>query len=124
MPALLHYLPLAGDFRSAGFKVQYCRREKGTTPRNPMVCLLLDMDRLGAIRADFLLIENDLSVTVYVQTPSLKDLVERSADEIRSSLGQGVDHLNFKVLVSASKIESFGRPQGTRTGNGRVDVMA
>ena len=89
-----------------------------------MVSLLLDMDRLGAIRTDFLLIQNDLSVTFYVQEAGVKQSLESQGDEIRSSLQPFVDHLTVRVVVSEKKIASFRAIHQPKADDRQVDVMA
>jgi hypothetical protein len=122
--AFFHYLPIFEKSRLAGLKVFYTRKTKGAAQRHPMVSLLLDMERLGTIRSDFLLIENNLSITFYVQRPAVKKTLEAHGDEIRSSLQGVFAHLNLKFVVSEKKIESFRTTNPSTAGDGKLDVMA
>jgi hypothetical protein len=125
-PALVHMvhfaLPLPGERDRAALKVAHGRRRTDAREQGHSAALLLELDRLGAVRADLTLRQSSLTVVIFVASTGLKDLVQRYASEIRDALTPFFDNINVKVSVSARKIAQFATEDGRSAGETRVDV--
>ena len=115
-------LPLKEDQKKAQLKL-YCPKKKQDGSQGEFkISLLLDMDRIGEVRSDFLLMEKDLSITFFVKDKVNKKLFENHFEEIRESLNSLFDYLVLKAVVSEQKIQEFHREELDLGGDRQIDL--
>jgi hypothetical protein len=102
-------LPLKEDQHKAKLKFYYPKNNKNGSKAGFKISLLLDMDKIGEVRADFFLIKKELSITFFVKDESRKTKFEENRDEISDRLAPLFDYLILKTVVSAKKIQDFHR---------------
>lgn len=115
-------LPLKENQKNARLKL-YCPKKKQNASRAGFkISLLLDMDRIGAVRTDFFLIQRDLSITFFVKDEVGRKKIEDHIEEIRRSLDSLFDYLIAKVVVSERKIQDFHHEDFDRNGDRQIDL--
>ncbi|MCK4984806.1 MAG: hypothetical protein KAS40_04775 [Desulfobacterales bacterium] len=102
-------LPIKEDQQKAKLKFYYPKKNKNGSKAGFKISLLLDMDKIGEVRADFFLIKKELSITFFVNDNSHKIKFEEHLDEIDDRLAPFFDYLILKTVVSAKKIQDFQR---------------
>lgn len=115
-------LPVRESEQNARLKVYYSRKDKETGKKSFRLSLLLNMARLGDIRTDFLLRENDLNITFFVKNHNIRDRIETGLGEIREPLDGMFDYLVLKVYVSEKKITQFDTEDLEMPGSRILDV--
>jgi len=125
-PPVFHFtLPLSGSTRPVRLKV-YFPKKKGQRGRQGFrLSLLLDLERLSAVRSDFFLIENALSVTLYVRSRETAELFHQHLPTLQTALRTFFSRLALAVEVSEQQIATFDTedlPEGTPGDNRRVDL--
>lgn len=120
---VVHFaLPMPGGVDGAALKVAYGRRRTDAKDQGRRAALLLELDRMGPVRADLTLLQSSLTVALFVASTGLKDLVERHSSEIRDALTPLFDNVSVTVSVSARKIAQFAVEDGRSADETRVDV--
>jgi hypothetical protein len=71
------------------------------------ISVLLDMNRLGKIRSDLFLLENDLSITFFVEDEEMKEYFDSKLVLLRENIADSFSRLNIKSIVSRGKIKEF-----------------
>ena len=102
-------LPLKEDQQKAKLKFYYPKKNKNGSKAGFKISLLLDMDKIGEVRADFFLIKKELSITFFVNDNSHRIKFEEHLGEINDRLAPFFDYLILKTVVSAKKIQDFQR---------------
>ena len=102
-------LPLKENEHKAKLKFYYPKKKKKGSEAGFKISLLLDMDNIGEVRTDFLLIKKDLSITFFVNDNSRKRKFEENLNEINDRLAPFFDYLILKTVASAKKIQDFHR---------------
>jgi len=102
-------LPLKEDAHKAKLKFYYPKKHKNGSKAGFKISLLLDMDNIGEVRADFFLIKKDLTITFFVKDESRKIQFEENLGEVSDQLAPLFDYLILKTVVSAKKIQDFHR---------------
>jgi hypothetical protein len=115
-------LPLKEKQEKARLKLYCPKRNRGGTRAGFKISILLEMDRIGEIRADFDQIEKDLSITFFVQDDAFKTRIENQYEEIRKPLASFFDYLVLKTVVSEKKIEEFHQVDLDFTSDRKVDL--
>jgi len=118
----VYTLPLKEGDQPARLKVFYGKKQNSGSKKGFQISLLLSMDRLGDVRTDFYLLENDLNISFYVTEPSTKIAIQENCQELDQLLHDLFDRIQLKVVVSLKRVEDFDRPDVQLTGNRRVDV--
>jgi len=118
----VYTLPLKEGDQPARLKVFYEKKQNSGSKKGFQISLLLSMDRLGDVRTDFYLLENDLNISFYVTEPSTKIAIQENCQELDQLLHDLFDRIQLKVIVSPKRIEDFDRPDVQLTGNRKVDV--
>lgn len=121
-PAVLFALPLSDERGPAQLKIAYGRRPAAGQTKDYRAAILLELDRLGAVRADLMLRSARLDVSVFVATAEWRDLVHSRAREIHSILAPLFEHVTFAVSVSPRKIARFADEDWPPAGEAQVDV--
>ena len=80
------------------------------------------MERLGDIRSDFYLLENDLNITFFVTKPSTQIRIQENYSELRELLDSLFDQIQLKIKVSETKVRDFDRPIVQIAGDRQVDL--
>jgi hypothetical protein len=120
---MVHFaLPMPDGRHQARLKIAYPRRRPEGAPDGHRAAILLQLDRMGAVRADLLLLGRSLSVSIFVSHPELRDLVSRHAAEMREALSAFFEDVGVHVSVSARKIAQFVAEDCRPPGETRVDV--
>ncbi len=120
---MVHYVvPMAGERCRAELKIAYGRRPAAGKDEGHRAAILLELDRMGAVRADLTLKKNRLNVAVFVSSSGMKDLVNRHAPEMHETLAPFFEQVTVQVSVSSRKIAGFVSEDWRPTGETQVDV--
>jgi hypothetical protein len=120
---MVHYvLPMAGGRCQAELKIAYGRRPAAGKEEGHRAAILLELDRMGAVRADLTLQRNRLNVAVFVSSSGMRDLVNRHAPEMHEALAPFFEQVTVQVSVSSRKIADFVNEDYRPTGETQVDV--
>jgi len=116
-------LPLDEEKQAAKLKIYYQKKQRAGSKKGFQISLLLSMDRLGAVRTDFYLLEKDLTVTFFVKNPSTKIKIQENIPDLQEFLNPFFDHTLLRVIVSEKKIKDFDHEDLQTTSDRRVDVL-
>ena len=119
----IHTLPLQGQKNPVQLKIYYPEKE-GRSEGNGQhrIALLLDLDRLGAVRVDLAMQDRMLQITFYVQHPKTLSLMEPKVDSVSDALAGYFEHVTVDLFVSGQKIHDFEKEDTTGTGGGGIDL--
>ena len=115
-------LPLKEGTQAATLKIFYEKKRRTGSKKRFQISLLLSMDRLGEIRTDFFLIENDLVITFFVKEPSTKVKIEENYMQLQELLNSFFDQIQFNVMVSKKKVMDFKRKNVLIASDKKVDL--
>jgi hypothetical protein len=115
-------LPLKEGDLPAKLKVFYEKKQRPGSKKGFQISLLLSMDRLGDVRTDFYLLENDLNITFYVTEPAAMIEINENYQELYDLLHDLFDQVQLKVKVSEKRVKDFDRPDIQMAGSQKVDV--
>ena len=115
-------LPLKEGDPPAKLKVFYEKKQKSGSKKGFQISLLLSMDRLGDVRTDFYLLDNDLNLTFYVTKPAAMIAIQENYQELHDLLDGLFDQVRLKVRVSEKRVKDFERPVIQKTGSQQVDL--
>jgi hypothetical protein len=102
-------LPLKEGDLPAKLKVFYEKKQRPGSKKGFQISLLLSMDRLGDVRTDFYLLENDLNITFYVTEPAAMIEINENYQELYDLLHDLFDQVQLKVKVSEKRVKDFDR---------------
>jgi hypothetical protein len=115
-------LPLKENEEKARLKL-YCPKKKSDSSKAGFkISLLLVLDRIGEMRADFHLLDKDLSITFFVKNDASKTYFERHYKDIREPLDSMFNYLVLKTVVSEKKIEEFQHADLEVDGDRQIDL--
>jgi hypothetical protein len=77
---------------------------------------------MGAVRADLILLNSGLNVSIFVSDSGLKDEVRRHVNEVREALAPLFQNVTVQVSVSPRKIDRFESEEWRPGGQRQVDV--
>jgi len=121
---IAHWLPVKDQSQPLKLKLYYPKKEKPKGLDTPQyVCLLLEMDRLGPIRADLKLTGRQLHLTFSVLTQGIRQAFESALDNIMPVLEALFDRVEALVQVSVEKIARFDEEQMVALEPGRIDIQ-
>jgi hypothetical protein len=115
-------LPLKGGSQTAKLRIYYEKKQKSGSKKGFQISLFLSMERLGDIRTDFYLLENDLNITFFVTKPSTQIKIQENYSELRELLDSLFDQIQLKIKVSETKVRDFDRPIVQFAGDRQVDL--
>lgn len=122
---LIHFsLPLTMREGAARLKVGFPRRRRRGRSGGHRAALLVDLDRLGPVRADLQLTENCLTADLFVSKAELKAAVEEQLAELQAGLATLCESVRVSVRVSAKKVADFEWEDLRPAKAGRLDVRA
>jgi hypothetical protein len=116
-------LPLDEEKQAAKLKIYYQKKQRTGSKKGFQISLLLSMDRLGAVRTDFYLLEKDLTVTFFVKNPSTKIEIQENIPDLQEFLNPFFNQTLLRVIVSEKKIKDFDHEDLQTTSDRRVDVL-
>ena len=97
-------------------------KKNSATKKEFRISLLLSMDRLGDLRTDFFLLDNDLAITFFVQKDSIYNKIKHHLPELQKLLESFFDQILMKVVVSEKKVSDFDHEDIRDTGDRQVDL--
>ena len=115
-------LPLKEGSQAAKLRIFYEKKQKSGSKKGFQISLFLSTERLGDIRTDFYLLENDLNITFFVTEPSTKIKIQENYTELRELLYNLFDLIQLKIKVSETKVRDFDRPIVQIAGDRQVDL--
>ena len=115
-------LPLKKGSQTAKLRIYYEKKQKSGSKKGFQISLFLSMERLGDIRSDFYLLENDLNITFFVTKPSTQIKIQENYSELRELLDSLFDQIQLKIKVSETKVRDFDRPIVQIAGDRQVDL--
>lgn len=122
---LIHFsLPLSAPQGAARLKIGYPRRRRKRPGDGHRAALLVELDRLGAVRADLHLAERQLSADLFVCRRELKPLVQEHVAELRDTLAPLFAEVRVTVRVSQRRVAEFEWEDLRPARAGRLDVRA
>ena len=107
LQAFSHLLFLTDTHRNARLKVYYAKKGRDDSHKNPRISLLLDMDRMGAVRTDLWMVGKDLNITFFVQNAKIKAAIETEHLRIGEMLKDTFNTVAVSVVVNEKKIAEF-----------------
>jgi hypothetical protein len=122
---VVHFaLPMPDGRCRAGLKIAYRRRPAAGKQGGHRASILLQLDRMGAVRADLTLLSGSLKIAIFVSDSGQRDRVDRHASEVREALEPFFEQVAVQVSVSPRKIARFASEDRLPAGKTRVDVRA
>jgi hypothetical protein len=115
-------LPLPDGRHPARLKIAYRRRRTAGTSGGHRAAILLQLDRMGAVRADLRLLDRSLNISIFVSAAELRDWISRHTAEVRAALAAYFEHVGVQVSVSRRKIAQFAVDEWHASGETQVDV--
>jgi len=119
-----YVLPFQDVDQKSRFKVYYPRKKSGEKTGSHRVSLLLEMDRLGTIRADLIPVNKDLNITFFVQNEETRQLIETNYEMLTDALDTTFNNFFLKAMVSEKKIDRFDTEDYDLTSNRQIDIKA
>ncbi|MCU0562633.1 MAG: hypothetical protein MUE48_01640 [Desulfobacterales bacterium] len=122
---LIHFsLPLTTREGAARLKVGFPRRRHRGRSGGHRAALLVELDRLGPVRADLQLTEKCLTADLFVSRAALKAAVEDELAGLQAVLGPLFECVRVSVRASAKKVADFEWEDLRPARAGRLDVRA
>ncbi len=117
-----YLLPLNEEEQSARLKVYYQKKQQSGSEKGFRISLLLTLDRLGDLRTDFFLLDEELSINFFVKDDSTRVNLQNNLPELRELLHGFFDQIRLDVIVSKKKVMDFDREDLQIGGQKRVDL--
>jgi hypothetical protein len=117
-----HWLTLQAQPRPVRLKLYYPKVRSTRDEQNQKIALLLDMDRIGAVRVDLAMLADHLRIDFYVRDDDLRQEIEGQASIIRDALAGLFDQVHVYAHVSPEKIAAFDQEDQRAGGTGVIDV--
>jgi hypothetical protein len=115
-------LPLEAEKQTAKLKIYYQKKQNSGSKKGFKISLLLSMDRLGAVRTDFYLLEKDLTVTFFVKDQATRAKIQENCPELQRFLNPFFNQTLVRTIVSEKKINDFDHEDEHPPSDRRVDV--
>ncbi len=119
-----HWLSLKEQVRPLKLKIYYPK--KGTNRGDQHFCriaLLLQMDRMGMVRADLALFDRGLRIDFYVEKQAVRQEIDDQGHTIREALAAGFDPVQIVTHVNEQKIVRFDQEDLETQSAGRIDIQ-
>ena len=122
--AVTHPLPLAHPAKETGLRVFYQKKGRKGPGGKPgfRISLLLHMERLGGIRADFRQSGKHLGLSFFTESARTRDLIAQGTEKLREALEGRFDGLVITVHQSRRKVARFEGNSQTGGQQGGVDL--
>ena len=119
-----YLLPLSEEEQSARLKVYYKKKQPSGSEKGFRISLLLTLDRLGDLRTDFFLLDEELSISFFVKDDSTRVNLQNNLPELHELLHGFFDQIRLNVIVSEKKVMDFDREDLQIAGQRRVDLKS
>ena len=120
---MVHFpLPLPDERGRGELKIAYRRKPAAGKQEAHRAAILLQLDRIGAVRADLALLGSSLEVSIFVGSAAVQDLIRRRVSEVHAALAPFFARVAVQVSVSSSKIAQFASEDWRPALETRVDV--
>jgi hypothetical protein len=117
-----YLLPLNEEAQSARLKVYYQKKRHSGSEKGFRISLLLTLDRLGDLRADVFLLDEELSINFFVKDDSTRVNLQNNLPELHERLHGFFDQIRLNVIVSEKKVTNFDHEDHQIAGKRRVDL--
>ena len=117
-----YLLPLNEEEQAARLKVYYKKKQQSGSEKGFRISLLLTLDRLGDLRTDFFLLDEELSINFFVKDDSTRVNLQKNLPELRELLHGFFGQIRLDVIVSKKKVMDFDREDLQIAGQRRVDL--
>jgi hypothetical protein len=117
-----YLLPLNEEEQAARLKVYYKKKQQSGSEKGFRISLLLNLDRLGDLRTDFFLLDEELSINFFVKDDSTRVNLQNNLPELRELLHGFFDQIRLNVIVSKKKVMDFDREDLLVAGDRKVDL--
>jgi len=117
-----YLLPMKELETDARVKVYYSKKKRSTSKEGFRISLLLDMEKIGQIRTDFMLNGRSLTVDFSVSEFPIKEYVDDHIDGLKSVLGDIFENVSVNVALSERKISEFEFEDLTPLSTGLIDL--
>ena len=122
---LVHLWPLQELRKPVELKIYYpSRKREGEDTRHHLIAILLDLNRLGPVRADLSLSAGTLHIGFFVVSEALKTLFQKEMKSVEATLAGKFQQLRLDVFVSREKIERFHHEDLDAATTGGIDIIA
>ena len=115
-------LPLKEGAQTARLKVYFQKKQKSGANKGFRISLLLSLDRLGDLRTDFFLLDEELSINFFVKDDSTKLNLQNHLPELHELLYGFFDQIRLNVILSEKKVTDFDREDLLVAGDRKVDL--
>ncbi len=120
-----HMLPIKDQTMPVRIKVYYPKKRRHAEgEQQRRVALLLDMDHLGAVRADLAMMENELGINFFVRDDDVRIRFEKETETVATALAGSFTRVRISTIVSHDKIARFDDEDQAGTPMGRIDIKA
>ena len=117
-----YLLPLKEEEQAARLKVYFQKKRKAGSKEGFRISLLLTLDRLGDLRTDFFLLDEELSINFFVKDDSTRVNLQNNLPELHELLHGFFDQIRLNVIVSEKKVMDFDREDLLVAGDRKVDL--
>jgi hypothetical protein len=119
----LHHLLFEELDKDAQLKVYY--RKKSRRDENPQfrLSLMVEMDRLGAVRTDFWVAKKNVNITFFAETEEARRKLNEKQDDLGRKLSKMFETATVKVVASRKKIDDFKSKDLTLSNERQVNLM-
>ena len=83
---------------------------------------MLTLDRLGDLRTDFFLLDEELSINFFVKDDATSVTLQNNLPELRELLNGFFDQIRLNVILSEKKVTDFDREDLLVAGDRKVDL--
>ena len=115
-------LNLKGSDKLSKLRVYYAPKKKKDPSETTRISVLLNMDKMGEIRSDISLFNQEIHVNFFVLNDEIKQMIEENLTEIKLPLEALFRNPVISVTVSKAKITDFTQKEVQRPTNRKVDV--
>ena len=124
LQVVTHWIALEEQSRPLKLKVYYPpNKQKGGQGQYYRVAMLLDMDRLGMVRADLACMEKHLKVDFFVDREDSRMRIEEHKESVLQVLRPDFDEVAVTVHIAKEKIDNFDREDQGAGRSGRIDIQ-
>jgi hypothetical protein len=115
-------IPVKDKRQTVALKVYCPKKKKNGSSAGFKISVLLEMERIGEIRADFFLLKKDLTITFFIKDKVRKKQFEDNLAEIHEALAPFFDYLILKTVVAAKKVRDFHHEDSNFSKDRQIDL--
>lgn len=122
MHVYTHWIPLQDDTHGATLKLFYAP-PKGDHKRTGFkASILLELDRLGALRTDVAVAESSLNVNFYASDASTESLINEHLESLNQDLGKLFETVSMSVRRAPQQVDRFEQQDLMAAGDSLLNV--